>query len=82
MDRSAHRLFIEGPQVFQAPAAAANHQHVDRRGERIHARDRAGDFIRGSDALDSNRHDQHVDAPPPPPQHLQEVANRARPSDW
>ena len=44
-------LFVEGPQVFQAAAAAANDQDIDRRRESIHQLDARGDLRRGAFAL-------------------------------
>ena len=63
--RGAHHDFlVEGPEVFQAAAAAGDDQHVGprhRRGciEAVEARDRGSDLLRRARALDRDRPDQH-----------------------
>ena len=64
--RGAHHDFlVEGPEVFQAAAAAGDDQHVGprhRRGciEAVEARDRGSDLLRRARALDRDRPDQHA----------------------
>ena len=76
-DRSHDRLFVERPQIFQAAAAAADDEHIGRRRKPIRQPNAGHNFLRRAVALHASRNDQHIHAPPPPPQALPE--NRAPP---
>ena len=75
MDRPHHRLFVKAPQVFQAAAAAADHQDVRRLGQGVRQADAPHQVLRRALALDFGGNDQHLDAAPAAPQHFQEIAD-------
>ena len=78
-NRARHDFFVEFPKILDAPAAAREHDHVDRfpertrRGELVECR---RDFRRGAAALHAHRADEHLDIWRPPPEHVEHVANR------
>src|SRR5205809_537070 len=55
-DGAGHDFFVEGPQVFQAPAAAARDDDVDT-GQEVHRSQRGGDLRRGALPLHGHGHD-------------------------
>src|SRR5262249_43298239 len=68
-------LLVEGPQVFQTAAAAADDQQVNA-ADAVEPADGLGDFQAGPVALHRHRADPDFCGRPSPPQDLQHVAHR------
>ena len=73
-DGARHGLFVERPQIFNRPAAAADDDDVDAR----HASDRpqaAGNFVRRAFTLDARRPDDQMRVRISPAEHFDDVAD-------
>ena len=73
-DRARHDLLVEGPEIFDGAATAADNDHVDAR----HAADRAQparDVERRAFTLNPRGPDNQMRVRIPPAQHVDDVAN-------
>ena len=74
-DGADHHLFVERPEVFEAAAAAGDHQAVDRQRQAVGHADGGGDLLGRALALHAGGQDQHVGPAPAAAQDLEEIVD-------
>ena len=74
-ESARHHLLVERPQIFQAPAAASDHQHVHAARRRSPG-NAPRDLLGRTFALHPRRNDEHRQVGISPVQHAQEIVDR------